>query len=64
MQVLDLTFIDKANGSNLVTGLENLSIAFKFNLSDLRKKVGLSESTFSRWLSDKRYPSSNSRLKI
>lgn len=64
MQVSDLTFIDKANGPKLVAGLENLSINFKFDLSDLKKKAGLSESTFSRWLSSKRSPRRSTRLKI
>ena len=64
MQVLDLTFIDKANGPTLVAGLENLSTVFKFDLEDLKKNAGLSESTFSRWLSCKRYPRRSSRIKI
>ena len=64
MQAVDLTFIDKANGPNLVAGLENLSKIFKFDLEDLNKNAGPSESTFNRWLSCKRYPRRSSRLKI
>ena len=64
MQVLDLTFIDKANGPSLVAGLENLSKTFEFDLADLKKNAGLSESTFNRWLSCKRYPRRSTRIKI
>lgn len=42
MQVLDLTFIDKANEPSLIVGLENLSEVVNFDLEDLKKNLGFS----------------------
>ena len=64
MQAFDIQFIEKADGPKLVEGLERMARVFKFDLSELRKNAGFSESTFNRWLNSKRRPSHNSRMKI
>ena len=64
MQTLDLTFIDKATGPNLVEGLERLARTFMLDLSELKRNAGMSESTFSRWINQKRIPMRSSRVKI
>ena len=64
MQALDLAFIEEANGPTMVVELENLSRAFNFDLSELKKSGGFSESTFTRWASSKRHPRRSSRMKI
>lgn len=64
MQTLDLSFIDKANGRRMILGLQELARIFKFDLADLKKSAGFSDSTFSRWFTRKRTPRRSSRLKI
>ena len=64
MQVIDIQFIEKADGPRLVEGLEQMAKIFNFDLSEFKRKAGFSDSTFNRWLNSKRRPSHNSRMKI
>ena len=61
---MDLSFIDKANGPSLVIGLEELAAQLNFTISDLKKQLGIRESTLNRWLNLKRSPRRSSWMKI
>lgn len=64
MEALDLSFIDYADGPNLVIGIDRLAYELNFDFEDLRKNLGFSRSTISRWCSATRTPRKSSREKI
>ena len=64
MKAMDVRFIERGDGPAIVEGFEQVASFLGISFSELKRRSGFSDSTFTRWSNYKRRPRKSSRKKM